>query len=46
MVLKVAHFDKSLLSLVGRTLDRDGIRSCKYSQSKDNYNTTIAMCHV
>jgi hypothetical protein len=36
-------YDDSLLSLVGRTLDRDGIRSCEYFRSKDNYNTTIAM---
>jgi hypothetical protein len=46
MVLNVVDYDKSLLLLVGRTFDRDGIRSCKYFQSKDIYNTTIAMCHV
>jgi hypothetical protein len=36
-------YDDSLLSLVGRTLDRDGIRNCEYFRSKADDNTTIAM---
>jgi hypothetical protein len=46
MILNVADCDKSPLSLVGRTVDRDGIRSCKYFYSKDNDKTTIAMYHA
>jgi hypothetical protein len=42
-VRNVAHFDKSLLSLLFRTFDRDGVRNWDYFHSKDNYKTTIAM---
>jgi hypothetical protein len=36
-------YDKSLLSLVGRTFDRDGVRCWEYFHSKDNYETIVAM---
>jgi hypothetical protein len=43
MIRNVVHFDKSQLSLVGRTFVSDGIISCKYFYSKDNYKTTKAL---
>jgi hypothetical protein len=43
MIRNVVDYDKSQLSLVGRTFVSDGIRSCKYFYSKDNYKTTIAL---
>jgi hypothetical protein len=39
-------YDKSLLSLVGRTFDRDGFRCWEYFHWKDNNKTTIAMCQA
>jgi hypothetical protein len=42
MILNVADCDKSPLSFMDRTFDRDGIRSWEYFHSKDNYNMTIA----
>jgi hypothetical protein len=39
-------YDKSLLSLVGRTFDRDGVRCWEYFHWKDNYETIVAMCQA
>jgi hypothetical protein len=46
VIINVAVCDKSLLSLMGRTFDGDGIRSLEYFHSIDNYNTTMAMYHA
>jgi hypothetical protein len=43
MLWIVVDYDDSLLSLVGRTFDRDGVKRCEYFRLKDNDNTTIAM---
>jgi hypothetical protein len=46
MIRNVVDCDKSLLSLVGRTFDRDGIRCWEYFHSNDSYETIVAMYHA